>query len=77
MYHTDYVGRLRVNEIKDCGETIGYDLILGLNVIEKPLRLAMSGTEVEFLQYVCNELKSRHLERTKYYTGYMFEPDCE
>lgn len=88
IYCAKYCGYIKVREIKDCFSTgccstetqsqiIGYELILGLNVKDKPLIIAMSGTQEQFLRFIAKELRSRKLNQTKYFNGYMVDPDSQ
>ena len=49
---------------------------LGLNKDEKPLSIACDGTAEEFIEFIENELKSRSLTRTKYFTAIQLY-DCK
>lgn len=80
IYCKRYCGMLEVVELYDCatskcckddpGNIIGYELILGLAVNEKPLRIAVNGSSEDFLKYICKELRTRDLARTEYFRGY-------
>lgn len=69
VYGELYIGKLKVKKL----DTGGYDLILGLDVDEKPLHIAADLEWEEFLKYLEQELRSRHLHTTKYYTGYKID----
>ena len=51
----------------------GYEVILGLDTIEKPLHIAAELPWEEFLKFMEEELRKRHLHTTEYYTGYKFD----
>lgn len=80
IYCARYCGLLQVKEIYDCGYTncclsdnghiVGYELVLGLNVADKPIRIAVNGTQEDFLRYVLKEIRVRRLDLAKYFTGY-------
>lgn len=73
VYGECYIGKLKIKQL-DHG---GYDLILGLDVDEKPLHIAADYEWNDFLKYIEQELRSRHLHTTKYYTGYKIDiPTC-
>ena len=86
IYCAEYHGCITVREIKDCicntccpnyefTQVVGYELILGMHTPEKPLRLAINGTQEQFLKFIAKELRSRKLNLAKYFTGYMEDPD--
>lgn len=81
IYCREYQGRLKVYETtyKFPGEEpihVGYRMDLGLNKDEKPLSIACDGTAEEFIEFIENELKSRSLARTKYFTAIQLY-DCK
>lgn len=85
LYCKEYQGVLKVHETtyKFPGEEpqhIGYRMDLGLNKDEKPLSIACDGSAEEFIQFVEEELKSRSLDRTKYFTAiqlYDYKDGCK
>lgn len=70
LYCKKYTGKIKVEKIKD-----GYTLVLGLNQEERPIRISGQMGEKDFLKYVENELRLRHLETTEYYYGYKIDID--
>lgn len=81
VYCADYNGRLILTRKPDCTGQYSYGLTLGLNNIDKPLRLAFQGNDGSFLRYIEKEIKSKSLNTVSYYMGYQIVPehgeDCE
>ncbi len=87
IYCVEYCGYIEVKEVKDCTfcygccdsvvpqQTVAYELVLGLQSKDKPLRLAFSGTPEAFLRFIAKELKDRNLNKTQYFNGYKFDPN--
>ena len=86
LYCARYCGTLQVKELRDCiclgcctstdGDVVGYEFMLGLNVEEKPIRIAFHGTAEQFLIYILKELKIRQLNIAKYFDGFMTDHIC-
>lgn len=68
-YCSEYIGRIKVIETFSLGKHLGYVLKLGLNKDEKPLAIAMEGSDDEFLKFVHKELCKRKLNKVEYYTA--------
>lgn len=66
VYKAKYTGSLKVKHI----EPEGYEVIMGLGVDEKPLRIFAQLPFDKFLIFIEKELRDRHLHSTSYYTGY-------
>jgi hypothetical protein len=50
---------------------------LDLNQKEAPLIIIYQGTESGFYDFLYKELRSRQLDRTRYFTGEMTDPAVE
>jgi len=70
IYCKEYIKNLKVVNLLDGDNIIGYCLILDLNNHEKPLILNKQGTEEEFLGFIKEELHYRQLQKTIYSTSY-------
>ena len=75
LYCVTYTGKLNVVETFDNsfpGDApihLGYIVKIGLNKDERPIELAMEGSDVSLLSYIKKELKERSFHRTKYFTA--------
>ena len=69
-YCAEYKGKLKVSELKDDNNVIGYHLTLGLNNIDKPITINREGDVCNFLKFVESELRKRHLHYSTYSFGY-------
>ena len=69
VYCSEYCGRLILKIKEDCGIK-SYNLILGLNNVDKPLVISCQGHDAFFLKYVEKELRSRHLDFVSFFMGY-------
>ena len=65
-YKKKYIGRLKVVPIAN-----GYQMKMWLNHPEAPLVIAAELSDSKFLSFIMKELKSRHLELTEYFTGFL------
>ncbi len=64
LYKRKFVGSLKVKK-----ENGIYELIIGIPVEDIPTTISLqTDSDDEFLEYVCNELKSRNYIRTQYFT---------
>lgn len=68
VYSCTYTGKLKLEIIND-----QYKLTLGLHTPEKPLIIAMQGTEDQYKKFIEQELRDRRLDKTKFYSGYRTE----
>jgi len=69
VYNCTYVGKLKLEIINDnC-----YKLTLGLHTPEKPLIIAMEGDDESYKKFIEQELRTRRLDKTKFYSGYKKE----
>ena len=71
---------LEVKYISDFTLDIDEDewkLSLDLNQKEAPLIIIYQGTESGFYDFLYKELRSRQLDRTRYFTGEMTDPAVE
>lgn len=75
LYCAEYASKLRIQELKDRDEVIGYSLELSLNNTDKPLYISAEGTIDQFLVIVENELRTRRLDRVDFYSGYQVDLD--
>jgi hypothetical protein len=69
-YCEQYIAKLKVSELKDGTEVVGYHLMLGMNNIDKPITINKEGTVEDFLKCIREELRARHLNSTTYSLGY-------
>lgn len=69
-YCREYVGKLKVSELKDGNNVVGYHLTLGLNNIDKPVTINIEGSTEVFLKGIEQELRKRHLHYSTYSFGY-------
>lgn len=70
MYECKYVGLLKVTKLP-----VGYKLQLGWRHDDYPLSIMSdSPTEEDFINYIKEELRSRKLNKVKYFTGYKIYP---
>lgn len=74
LYEKEYKGKIKVTELKVTNKVIGYQLILGLNRVERPFFLVREGTPEEFLKFVREELRSANFGSMNFYSGYRIEP---
>jgi hypothetical protein len=70
VYCARYTAKLKVKELKDGDEVIGYHLELGMNNVDKPITINKEGTVEDFLKCIKDELRLRHLHYTTYSLGY-------
>lgn len=70
VYCARYTAKLKVKELKDGDEVIGYHLELGMNNVDKPITINKEGTVEDFLKCIKDELRLRHLNYTTYSLGY-------
>jgi hypothetical protein len=50
---------------------IGYEVLLGLNCNERPMRINVAASsDEEFLKYMIKDLQTRRLHFTRYFKGY-------
>jgi hypothetical protein len=76
LYCCEYVGQITVKQLQSYHEcdNSGYELVLGLNCNDKPLRLVSNAAnEEEFLKYIVNELRERQLHLTRYFKKYHYD----
>ena len=59
---SNYISTLKVEKDDNT-----YILKLDLNQYLSPLVLSFEGTEDDFLKFICNEFKTRKIERTHWY----------
>lgn len=66
---SEYIGNFSLIKDED-----SYTLKLDLNQHEAPLYFSYQGTEEQFLKALYNDIKSRQIDRTKYYKGVQTDP---
>lgn len=71
LYCKEYISKLKVTELIDNEEHIGYILELALNNAFKPLSIIVDGSELDFLKRIRKELQNRRLDATTYSIGFM------
>lgn len=71
VYNRNYVGKLKVNKLPN-----GYQVILGLNNIDKPLTISADLEDDDFLKFFEQELRDRHLHYSHYSEGYRVYSNC-
>lgn len=69
VYHCCYVGKLKIKKLKP----VGYELIIALDMEEKPIHIAAQLHWEDFLKFIRQELRDRHLHSASYYTGYKID----
>lgn len=75
VYCKEYIGKLKVEELKDYKENIiGYHVEM-FNP-EKPLTINKEGTWEEFLEFFEKELRFRAFHTIIYSEGYQVSPKC-
>lgn len=67
IYCKEYIGKINVSKLP---EDVGYKLTLGLNNNEKPLVIAIEGSEQDLLKSIYEELRFRNLVEVEYFEGY-------
>jgi hypothetical protein len=67
IYCKEYTGTIKVTALP---ENLGYKLSLGLNNSEKPLTIAIEGSEQDLLRTIYDELRFRNLVEVEYFEGY-------
>ena len=70
IYHKKYVGRLQVKPLSK-----GYQLIMWFNKPEAPITISAECSSTDFIKFIRKELRERHFELVKYFTGYKYEPE--
>ena len=75
VYEAEYTGRIKVISSHDCGDIYQYELILGMNNFERPIRMGYQGNQQDFLKYIDKELRRRYLHHTSFYCGYKVDTD--
>lgn len=70
IYHKKYVGRLEVRRLKN-----GYQLLMWFNKPEAPITISAEYSASDFIKFIKKELRERHFELVKYFTGYKYEPE--
>lgn len=70
IYHKKYVGRLQVKPLSK-----GYQLIMWFNKPEAPITISAEYSSTDFIKFIRKELRERHFELVKYFTGYKYEPE--
>lgn len=72
IYHKKYVGRLEVRKLKN-----GYQLLMWFNKPETPISISAEYSANDFIKFIRKELRERHFELVKYFTGYKYDPTDE
>lgn len=62
VYGSEYTGPMKINKLKD-----GFEVELGFNLKDYPLRIAAQLGEDDFIEYFKKEIKNRHFTSSKYY----------
>lgn len=75
LYCVEYTSKMRIRELKDREEVIGYSLELSMNNAEKPLYISAEGSLDQFLKIIENEIRTRRLDRVDFYNGYQVDID--
>lgn len=70
VYCVKYISKLKVSELRDNNNIIGYHLELGMNNEDKPITMNKEGSKEEFLDFIRDELRHRYLHHTIYSLGY-------
>ena len=70
IYHKKYVGRLDVTELSN-----GYKLSMWFNKPNAPISISAELPAQKFIEFIKKELRERHFELVKYFTGYKYEPE--
>ena len=70
IYHKKYVGRLEVKQLNN-----GYQLLMWFNKPEAPISISAECSENDFIKFIKKELRERHFELVKYFTGYKYDPE--
>lgn len=70
IYHEKYVGKLDVNELKN-----GFQALFYFNKQETPIAISAELPAEKFIKFIKKELRERHFEIVKYFTGYKYEPN--
>lgn len=70
IYHKKYVGKIEVVQ-----ENGGYTLRMGFNKPWCPISISAELNAEQFIDFIKKELKSRHFELVKYFSGYKYEPN--
>ena len=82
-YCVQYCGCIQVNELLDkccfkpCTDTndtdypvVGYEAVIGLNNIDKPIRIAYYGDQLGFLGFLADDIQKRRLDKIKFFKKY-------
>ena len=70
IYHKEYIGRLEVKELSN-----GFQLLMWFNKPEAPITISAELPTDKFIKFIRQELRDRHFEIVKYFTGYKYEPE--
>lgn len=70
-YKYNYTGKLIVNRLSP----IGLEVILGMNNIDKPIRISAELQDQDFLKFFKKEIQSRDLSSIKFFLGVKTYPD--
>ena len=71
LYKMEYVGGIEIQNL----DPIGYKVSLNFNKSETPLVIIADLPDEEFLPFIKEELRSRKLQRVKYYNATKLPPE--
>lgn len=71
VYQKKYVGKLYVTRL----DPIGLQVKFGMNNVDKPIVISAELSDVDFLKFLREELRSRGLNTIKYFLGVKSYPD--